>query len=109
MGDFIVILILGTVDDGTAVIDCVHRPIPAATTPIKSKSTSKQQNKHISKYIRPKSPLNEPPVPVPLVPVAYVGTSVRVVGRVVRWHDGRQIRLDVIGGIIPYVRRNLHE
>ncbi|KIM91593.1 hypothetical protein PILCRDRAFT_810872 [Piloderma croceum F 1598] len=82
-----------SLDDGTAVIDCVHIPTPAAVTPIKSRPTgNKQQNK----YKRPKSPVQEPPVPVPLVPVAYVGTSVRAVGRVMRWHESRQIRLDVI-------------
>jgi hypothetical protein len=93
MSDF-VFLFGSTVDDGTAVIDCVHKPTPAIATPIKSKLMgNKQQNK----YKRTKSPMQEPLDPVPLVPVAYVGTSVRVVGRVMRWHESRQIRLDVIG------------
>lgn len=75
------------VDDGTSVIDCVHRPESLPPSP------NKQRNAIKSKYERNKTP----PPPVDLVPVAYVGTPVRVVGRVTRWHDSRQLKVDVIG------------
>ncbi|KAF7980580.1 hypothetical protein HWV62_37759 [Athelia sp. TMB] len=71
-----------TIDDGSAVIECVHRPVPPS--PIKSKPNDKYK---LPKAIKPLPELE---------PVTVVGASVRIVGKVMRWHDSRQIRTEII-------------
>ncbi|KAJ7693877.1 hypothetical protein B0H17DRAFT_1199562 [Mycena rosella] len=72
--------IVYSVDDCTAVIECLHRPPP----PPPNASKSKQE-----KVAKPE------PSPI-LKPVAYVGCSVIVTGRVEGWHDTRRILVDSI-------------
>ncbi|KAG6332009.1 hypothetical protein ID866_7082 [Astraeus odoratus] len=79
-----------TLDDGTEVIDCVFRhPVPAkpdSTTAAESKKapqrTSPKRQKLPASSIEP----TEPPLPV-----AEVGYPVRVIGRVARHYQSRQI------------------
>ncbi|KAJ7040602.1 hypothetical protein C8F04DRAFT_995702 [Mycena alexandri] len=62
-------------DDGTSVIECHHRP-PAENI-AKDKATVAN------------------PEPLPLLkPLAYVGSSVVVIGRILPWHDTRRILVD---------------
>ncbi|KAJ7187263.1 hypothetical protein C8R46DRAFT_1342410 [Mycena filopes] len=62
-------------DDGTAVIECHHRP-PAENVP---KDTKKAAGE----------------VQLPLLkPLAYVGCSIAVIGRIVPWHETRRILVD---------------
>ncbi|KAJ7748569.1 hypothetical protein B0H16DRAFT_1552480 [Mycena metata] len=62
-------------DDGTAVIECHHRP-PAETT---AKDKGRKAN----------------PEPQSLLePLAYVGSSVVVIGRIVPWRETRRILVD---------------
>jgi hypothetical protein len=76
------------VDDGTAVIECNHRP-PAQNTAKQDKSTK----------------LEPPPL---LEPIAYVGCSVIVIGRVSPWRDTRRILVDSIGETLkPYPKHVL--
>ncbi|KZT25758.1 hypothetical protein NEOLEDRAFT_1114146 [Neolentinus lepideus HHB14362 ss-1] len=91
-----------TLDDGTSTIDCVHRPEPppAPLSPAKPKSTSKGKEKS-NPYIRPPSPKADKKerivlLPEPLAPVAGVGATVRVIGRVLTKHNSRQIQADHI-------------
>ncbi|KAK7032727.1 Stn1 domain-containing protein [Favolaschia claudopus] len=61
------------VDDGTAVIECQHRP----AMPNQGKSKDQEV--------------------LPLLqPIAYVGCTVVVIGRVASWHDTRRILVDTI-------------
>ncbi|KAJ7650148.1 hypothetical protein FB45DRAFT_887099 [Roridomyces roridus] len=62
--------IVYSLDDGSAVIECVYRPPPS------------------------KEP--KPLLPPLLKPVAYVGDSVFIVGRISPWRDTRRIMLDSI-------------
>ncbi|KZP33722.1 hypothetical protein FIBSPDRAFT_1035736 [Athelia psychrophila] len=84
-----------TIDDGSGVIECIHRPVPPSPQKQKHKPTQV-----IDKYrpIKPaptvKTKVPEPPADP--VPVASVGTSVRIIGKVMRWHDSRQIRAEII-------------
>ncbi|KII87869.1 hypothetical protein PLICRDRAFT_112232 [Plicaturopsis crispa FD-325 SS-3] len=76
--------IVYSIDDGTGVIDCFQRhqvppPSPKKARPTKEKTAAA---------------CHEPPVlPVPL---AAVGDSVRIVGKVTRWHDSKQIAVEHI-------------
>ncbi|KAJ6632263.1 hypothetical protein B0H10DRAFT_1976762 [Mycena sp. CBHHK59/15] len=63
-----------SLDDGTAVIECQHRP-PAPSKPKLDKTKPETQQ-----------PLLEP--------LAYVGYSVTIIGRIVPWHDTRRILVD---------------
>jgi hypothetical protein len=63
-----------SVDDGTAVIECHHRP-PA---PNQSKDDKTKE--------------------LPLLkPLAHVGCSVVMIGRISGWHETRRILVDSIG------------
>ncbi|KDQ58565.1 hypothetical protein JAAARDRAFT_671986 [Jaapia argillacea MUCL 33604] len=79
------------VDDGSAVIECAHKHQPPPSTPRKS-------NKPRSKY-QPiaSSSVVATPLEVALArPIAGVGTSVRIVGRVKTYKRTRQIEVDEI-------------
>ncbi|TCD71935.1 hypothetical protein EIP91_000067 [Steccherinum ochraceum] len=91
-----------TVDDGTAVIDCNHRH--ANPPPTKQQSPEKAGKQPYSKSESKTSPSHathgtKRPVPE-LVnapqPVAHVGISVRIVGRVMQWHETRVLHVDDI-------------
>jgi hypothetical protein len=69
------------VDDGTSVIDCVHRQ-PQSLTSLASRGGLKPST-------------HDPPAPP--TPVVDVGSPVSVVGRVTRWHGSRQINVANIG------------
>ncbi|KAL0578141.1 hypothetical protein V5O48_003846 [Marasmius crinis-equi] len=74
-------LMLSQVDDGTSVIDCLHRcSAPRAQSPSKSSHTKSNR-------------LTTEPLPKP---VAYIGHTVRVVGRVAIHFETRQITVDSI-------------
>jgi hypothetical protein len=64
------------VDDGTSVIDCTHRQAPAK---------------------KPQANAEPEPLYTPK-PVAYVGHSVCVVGKVKPLYGTRQIVVDTLGG-----------
>ncbi|KAJ7760895.1 hypothetical protein DFH07DRAFT_816070 [Mycena maculata] len=70
-------------DDGSAVIECHHRPGPTAPAPNKVK-----QEKTV------KEVKTEPPLP--LKPVAFVGDSVSIIGRISPLRDTRKIVVDSI-------------
>ncbi|KAF9528633.1 hypothetical protein CPB83DRAFT_906660 [Crepidotus variabilis] len=70
--------IVYTVDDGTGVIDCHHRPLVSPSKP-----------KAPLKYERPA----EAPVVKPLKPVARLGSTVRLVGNVRPLHETRVIHV----------------
>ncbi|KAJ7498499.1 hypothetical protein FB451DRAFT_1087 [Mycena latifolia] len=79
--------IVYSLDDGSAVMECHHRP-PA---PAKSKTA-------------------KPEPPPPLEPLARVGWSVIVIGRISSWRDTRRILVDSIGlPLYPLVRLVLNE
>ncbi|KAJ7213816.1 hypothetical protein B0H12DRAFT_369750 [Mycena haematopus] len=61
-------------DDGTAVIECHHRPPPPN---------------------QPKQEKAKEPIPL-LQPMAYVGCSIVVTGRVAAWHETRRILVESI-------------
>lgn len=68
-------------DDGSAVIDCLHRPSFPSRTP-----TKKSQAKPVKPIL--------PPV---LKPIARIGSTVRVIGKVVKKYETRDITIDSIG------------
>ncbi|KZT03796.1 uncharacterized protein LAESUDRAFT_715960 [Laetiporus sulphureus 93-53] len=98
------------VDDGTAVIDCVykHPPLPASSATVrkpkpKTPMSARPQFGSSSPYKWPapstsKSTFNVlPATPSPLPkPVAYVGASVSLTGRVVNRAEGRLVLVDEI-------------
>lgn len=90
------------VDDGTAVIDCVHRPeAPVSPTKPGPKSRPNPQPRRAMGGVALAAPISRIPAtptdPAPtLRPIAFVGTSIKVIGKVNRWHDTRQIRVDSI-------------
>jgi hypothetical protein len=80
VGYFILCLL---VDDGTSVIDCFHRQSAQSTLP-KTPSTEVQSKALWEPQDMPK-------------PMASLGSLVSVVGRVLQWHESRQISVDCIG------------
>lgn len=80
---------LYTIDDSTAVIDCVlrHRPPPKA--PMNADASCSVQT---SKW-EATSPIPPPPPPTPVTAIGY---PVQVIGRVARFHDTRQIVVESI-------------
>ena len=70
-------------DDGTSVIDCLHRPPAFPRTP-----TKKTQVKSGTSSL-----------PLPLKPVALVGSPACVVGRVVQKYETREIVVDNISKV----------
>ncbi|KZT03809.1 uncharacterized protein LAESUDRAFT_325810 [Laetiporus sulphureus 93-53] len=99
-----------SLDDGTAVIDCVYKhpplqaPIAAVRKPkLKTQTGNHPQHGLSSPYKRPaastsKVTFNALPAAPPLLPkpVAYVGASVSVTGRVVNRGEGRLVLVDEI-------------
>ncbi|KAI0356021.1 hypothetical protein OH77DRAFT_1479015 [Trametes cingulata] len=104
-----------TVDDSTAVIDCAHAHAQVTPpSPVKPSAKGKAVDKGVSKSAGPSfadylpsarakpfstatSARNEPTEPPPPPrPIARVGQSVRVVGRVVSRHDTRLLLVDEI-------------
>ena len=73
-------LIILQVDDGTSVIDCLHR---------RERPQSSPGQRGSSKV--------EPPVTAAPKPIASLGSTVRLIGKVVSKHDSRQIKIDQIG------------
>ncbi|RDB27602.1 hypothetical protein Hypma_003827 [Hypsizygus marmoreus] len=69
-----------TVDDGTAVIDCLHRQQPSPKSPTK----------------KPPSKTDTPAAPPPPKPVARIGSVACVVGRVVKKYGTRELIIDSI-------------
>lgn len=77
---------LNSVDDGTGVIDCSHRATPTPRTP----SKPNKQGKGIG--------VNQSSVPPPqLIPIAPVGMSIRLTGRLLRKYGTMHIAVDEIG------------
>ncbi|GLB39221.1 hypothetical protein LshimejAT787_0603830 [Lyophyllum shimeji] len=74
-----------TVDDGTAVVDCLHRQLLPPKTPSKKSQANTQGTKS-----------QTTPPPEDPKPVARVGRPVCVVGRVVRKYETREIVVDSI-------------
>ncbi|KAF8067904.1 hypothetical protein FPV67DRAFT_1494163 [Lyophyllum atratum] len=74
-----------TVDDGTAVVDCLHRQSLPAQSPTKKSQIHPKMTRYQAK----------PPLPA-LKPVARVGLPVCVVGRVVRKYETREIVVNSI-------------
>ncbi|KAF5383053.1 hypothetical protein D9615_004942 [Tricholomella constricta] len=77
-----------TVDDGTAVVDCLHRQSIPPQTPVKKSQVKGQTTKSQSKPV--------PALPPPPKPLARVGIPVCVVGRVTRRYETREIAVDSI-------------
>ncbi|KAF8889608.1 hypothetical protein BD779DRAFT_1439017 [Infundibulicybe gibba] len=73
--------IVYTIDDGTAVVDCTHRPLVPP-------------QKHVAP---PVSSKNERELEISLKPIASVGATVWVEGKVVPRYDSRQVVADQIG------------
>jgi hypothetical protein len=71
------------VDDGTSVIDCFHRQSTQSKLP-KAPSTKVQSIALWEPQDTPK-------------PIASLGSLVSVIGRVLQWHESRQIGVDCIG------------
>ncbi|KIK43583.1 hypothetical protein CY34DRAFT_803670 [Suillus luteus UH-Slu-Lm8-n1] len=82
---------LYTIDDSTAVVECVlrHRPPPKPPTNADA-SRSVQKSKWEAT-----SPIPPPPPPTPVTAIGY---PVQVIGRVVRFYDTRQI---IVESIVP--------
>ena len=97
--------IIPTVDDGTGVIDCAQRhPVQAPPSPTK-RSTTKVDSQTstgtvMNKYQRPVKPpsnkVSAPEPPPPPKPIAEIGGSVRIVGRVLKKFETRTIYVDEI-------------
>lgn len=98
------------VDDGTAVIECLLRhPTPNTTQLVSAKARGKSSTTKPSStctsansppYKRPLStghPTFKSQISSPLKPVAQVGASVRIQGRVVKRGDNRVILINEIG------------
>ncbi|KAF9260508.1 hypothetical protein L218DRAFT_872203 [Marasmius fiardii PR-910] len=68
--------IIYTVDDGTSVIDCLYRCSPSPQSPSKKKNLTNIQ---------------------PPKPMFYTGQRVRVTGKIIQFHDNRQVVIDSIG------------
>lgn len=89
------------VDDGSAVIDCNYRhPVPQPPRPDNprkagTKPYSTPENNALHKDSNFKA--GNTPLPAAPIPVAYVGTSVRIVGRVTKWNETRLLNVDKIG------------
>ncbi|KAH8103097.1 hypothetical protein BXZ70DRAFT_889668 [Cristinia sonorae] len=80
-----------SVDDGTAVIDCNYRH--AAPQP----ASPKKPTNRCFKPANPSTGLNkDPSQSTAPQPIATVGMSVRIVGRVMKWHDTRVLNIDTI-------------
>lgn len=77
-----------TIDDGTGVVDCILRH-PAPTKPA-------AESKDMARPPSPKKPKSSIAPPEPPIPVTEVGYVVRVVGKVVRHYETRQIIADSI-------------
>ncbi|KAJ7593320.1 hypothetical protein C8J56DRAFT_930810 [Mycena floridula] len=78
--------IIYTVDDGTAVIDCLYRVAPSS--PVKSNG--------------------KPVAPPPLKPVAWVGSQVVLTGRVEPRHDSRRLVVQHINRCISANEEHEH-
>lgn len=78
---------LYTIDDSTAVIECVlrHRSLPKPPT---NADTSRPTQKSKWEATSP---------PPPPTPVTAIGYPVQIIGKVVRFYDTRQIVVDSIG------------
>lgn len=76
-------LIVFIVDDGSGVIECNHAQPPPRTPP-----------EHGQKKTEPISKLDLPPLPKP---IAWIGKLIRVVGRLQRKFETRQIIIDSVG------------
>ena len=94
-----------TVDDGTGVIDCAQRhPVQAPPSPTKRGTTKGDSQMStgtvMDKYQRPvKPPSNKVSAPVPPPtpkPIAEIGSSIRIVGRVLKRYETRTIYVDEI-------------
>lgn len=70
------------VDDGTGVVDCIHYPQIPPPSPQKP-----------TKDGRP--PPAKPPVSIK--PLAWVGCTVKITGRVNAWYENKQIKVHRIG------------
>ena len=75
------------VDDSTAVIDCVLRH----PSPPKIQSTWSGLGPRLS------ASSNGSPFPPPPTPITAIGYPVQVIGKVVRFHESRQIIAESIG------------
>ncbi|TFY61919.1 hypothetical protein EVG20_g6879 [Dentipellis fragilis] len=84
------------VDDGTGVVDCVlkHPDEPAPPPPAKRPRTDKQSSDqpHASTSKANLDQMEHEPPP----PVAYVGSTVRVIGKVRAKHESREVFCDSI-------------
>jgi len=72
------------VDDGTAVLECTHLPVPLLTketVPSKDQSPKKLE------------------LPTMLTPITQIGQFIRVEGRVHRTRESRQIVVQNISGL----------
>jgi len=91
------------VDDGTAVIDCVLRhphptlPAPAPRSPPRSTGGPSAEPKSISSPKKPRLDKVKLESTEPPPPITEPGYPVRVVGRVVRHYESKQIHADTIG------------
>ncbi|KAG2156740.1 uncharacterized protein EDB93DRAFT_1125339 [Suillus bovinus] len=74
---------LYTIDDSTAVIDCVLRHVPPKAPTNADASRSVQKSKWEAT-----SPILPPPPPTPVTAIGY---PVQIIGKVSRFHDTRQI------------------
>ncbi|KAH0835875.1 hypothetical protein J3R83DRAFT_9751 [Lanmaoa asiatica] len=92
-----------TIDDGTAVIDCVLRhphpviPAPAARPPLRpTGGPSAKTNPQCPSPKKPRLDQARPESTEPPPPITEPGYPVRVVGRVVRHYQSKQIHADTI-------------
>lgn len=98
---------LHSVDDGTGVIECAHRhPVQAPSIPTKhipgKREVRSTASAILDKYRRPQNSESAKVPPrqenSPPKPIAEIGGSVRVVGRVIKKFETRSIYADEIGG-----------
>ncbi|KAF8842451.1 hypothetical protein BDN67DRAFT_965786 [Paxillus ammoniavirescens] len=88
---------LYTIDDGTAVVDCVLRhPTPPKSKPatVSSPATASKKSQRPSPKkarIERDNQVTTPGPPGPPPPITEPGYSVRVVGKVVKHYDSRQV------------------
>ncbi|KIJ61835.1 hypothetical protein HYDPIDRAFT_42336 [Hydnomerulius pinastri MD-312] len=79
---------LYTIDDGTAVIDCILRhPTPPKHIPITAPKRPSPKKPRIERGTKP-SALDPPELPPPVTEPGY---PVRVVGKVIKHYDSRQV------------------
>ncbi|OJT14273.1 hypothetical protein TRAPUB_9133 [Trametes pubescens] len=116
-----------TIDDGTAVIDCAHAHAQIVPpSPVKPKSKDVAPSGHRSKVAGPSFADYLPPPrattstsaastrrtvvepPPPPKPVARIGQSVRVVGRVISRYDTRMLLVDDISRCASYNEEPAH-